>query len=262
MAKIQLKSDIITPFGGIFSIINLFHRLKLDKVIDGHLGNRVKLFGFQYSQIIESIFYLYLCGGTHIEDLNMLGSHLEQMPGVDIPSPDTVLNGIKELTCENTCYTSDKGKRYEQNLNGKLNELMLELLLATGQLKAGLYDFDFDHQAIETEKQDTQCCYKGFRAYFPGIAQINGMTVGIENRDGNMPVKFHQADTLERYYKRLKDRGIAIYRSRMDCGSYSEDIVRMVHSYSYLFYIRALSSETLREEIKKEDRLENCKDWR
>ena len=40
MAKIQLKSDNINPFGGLFSIFNQFDRSGLRQVIDGHLGRR------------------------------------------------------------------------------------------------------------------------------------------------------------------------------------------------------------------------------
>ena len=40
MAKIQLKSDNINPFGGLFSIFSMFNRSGLRSVIDGHLGRR------------------------------------------------------------------------------------------------------------------------------------------------------------------------------------------------------------------------------
>ena len=40
MAKIQLKSDNINPFGGLFSILNIFNRSGLRSVIDQHLGWR------------------------------------------------------------------------------------------------------------------------------------------------------------------------------------------------------------------------------
>ena len=40
MAKIQLKSDDINPFGGLFSILNIFNRSGLRSVIDRHLGRR------------------------------------------------------------------------------------------------------------------------------------------------------------------------------------------------------------------------------
>lgn len=75
-------------------------------------------------------------------------------------------------------------------------------LLATGQLLPdNEYDFDFDHQFIETEKFDAKITYKKFTGYSPGIATVGDVIVGIENRDGNTNVRFHQEDTLKRIFE-------------------------------------------------------------
>ena len=58
----------------------------------------------------------------------------------------------------------------------------------------------------------------------PGVVSIDGIIAYIENRDGNTPVKFHQADTLSRAFKLLHSYGLHIGIFRADCGSYSEDI--------------------------------------
>ena len=62
MAKIQIKSEELTPFGGIFSIMEQFDS-KLSSVIDSTLGMRCKLYGYQYSEIIRSLMSVYFCGG-------------------------------------------------------------------------------------------------------------------------------------------------------------------------------------------------------
>ena len=51
MAKIQIKSEKLTPFGGIFSIMEQFDAL-LAQTIDSTLGLRCTLFGYQYSEIL------------------------------------------------------------------------------------------------------------------------------------------------------------------------------------------------------------------
>ena len=48
MAKIQIKSEKLTPFGGFFSIMEQFDAL-LAQTIDFTLGLRCTLFGYQYS---------------------------------------------------------------------------------------------------------------------------------------------------------------------------------------------------------------------
>ncbi len=53
MAKIQIKSEKLTPFGGIFSIMEQFDST-LSSVIDSTLGLRCRSFGYQYSEIVRS----------------------------------------------------------------------------------------------------------------------------------------------------------------------------------------------------------------
>lgn len=240
MAKIQNKSEKITSFGGIFPIMEQFDAL-MTQVIDSTLGLRCKSYGYQYSEILRSLMCVYFCGGSCIEDVTThLMKHLSLHPTLRTCSADTILRAIEELTCDNTQYTSASGKLYEFNTADTMNNLLLNALLATGQLKKGQeYDFDFDHQYLETEKYDTKPTYKKFLGYGPGIAVIDDMIVGIENRDGNTNVRFNQRDTLERIFKRLEDRGVSISRARMDCGSCSEDIVETVEAHCKHFYIRA-----------------------
>ena len=223
----------------------------LSKTIDSTLGLRCKLFGFQYSEIIRSLMCVYFCGGSCIEDItNHLMPYVSQHPKLRTCSSDTILRAIEELTEDNITYTSDSGKSYDFNKAEKLNDLLLNALLVTGQLKkGGEYDFDFDHQFIETEKYDAKNTYKHFKGYGPGIAVINDMIVGVENRDGNANVRFHQQETLERMFLRLEGKSVKINRARMDCGSCSEEIVKMIEKHCKLFYIRANRCSSLYDDI-------------
>ena len=53
MAKVQIKSEKITAFGGIFFVLDKFDSI-LSSVIDSHLGLRSKLIGYQYSEIYHT----------------------------------------------------------------------------------------------------------------------------------------------------------------------------------------------------------------
>lgn len=86
----------------------------------------------------------------------ILASYLELSPDTEIPSTDTLLRGIKGLSELDIQYTSHKEASYAFNKTERLNELMLVLLSQTGQLKKEcLYDLNFDHYFIPTEKYDT-----------------------------------------------------------------------------------------------------------
>ena len=250
MAKVAIKSEKLSPFGGIFSIMEQFDS-RLSSVIDSTLGMRCRLYGYQYSEIIRSLMSVYFCGGSCIEDVTThLMSHLSLHPTLRTCSADTILRAIKELTQENISYTSDTGKTYDFNTADNLNTLLLNCLFATGQLKEGeMYDVDFDHQFIETEKYDAKPTYKKFLGYRPGVAVVGDLIVGIENSDGNTNVRFHQADTHKRFFALLESQNIRVNRFRADCGSCSKEIVSEIEKHCKHFYIRANRCSSLYNDI-------------
>ena len=55
MAKVQIKSEKLTPFGGIFQIMEQFDSM-LSPIIDQTLGQRCRsIIGYQYSEIVRWI---------------------------------------------------------------------------------------------------------------------------------------------------------------------------------------------------------------
>lgn len=176
MAKIQIKSEKLTPFGGIFSIMEKFDSM-LSPVIDSTLGQRCSsIFGYQFSEIVRSLMSVYFCGGSCVEDVtSQLMRHLSYHPTLRTCSSDTILRAIKELTQENISYTSDQGKTYDFNTADKLNTLLINALVSTGELKEiEEYDVDFDHQFLETEKYDAKPTYKSSSA--TGLAYMLSVT--------------------------------------------------------------------------------------
>ena len=66
MTKLQIKSDRITSFGGIYFVNRLFDQFSLGKVI-----NDIRLFGavlrhngYQWDEIVKSLFDIYLVAVT------------------------------------------------------------------------------------------------------------------------------------------------------------------------------------------------------
>lgn len=253
--KVQKNSTQVSPFAGINYISNEFDRVGLSHLIDKELGDRGGLIGYTYSDIIKNYGNIFYCGGDCAEDIQQhFKRDLKSIPHNEVPSPDTILRGIKELATDNTEYTSKSDKSYSFNINYKLNLLNIKSLLLTNQLtKDKYYDFDYDNQIIATGKYDAKNTYKHSKGYCPGVGTIGNKIVFIENRDGNANVKFEQASTLTRAYSLLKEEGIKINRSRMDAGSYSQDIIKVVATNSKLFYIRANKSEDLCAQIANID---------
>ena len=56
MAKVNIKSEKITPFGGIYYASKAFYALSLDKVINGTLGVRSSTYnGYQWDEIMSAM---------------------------------------------------------------------------------------------------------------------------------------------------------------------------------------------------------------
>lgn len=258
MAKVSIKSEVLTPFGGIYFTNKAFNALSLGKVINEALGTRSSTYnGYQWDEIVAALLDVYLCGGDCVEDVNRKECHLRETPDIRIPTSHTIGRAIKELACENIEYKSQTGNVYRFNINSALNGLLMKLNMAMGLFRRGqTVNLDFDHVALETNKYDAKYSYKHFNAYFPGVVSANGIIMYVENRDGNTPVKFHQADTLSRAFKLLRSHGLHVGIFRADCGSYSEDIIRTVDGNCQVFYIRASNSASMYSNIQ------GVKEWK
>ena len=54
MAKVNIKSEKITPFGGIYYASKAFYALSLDKVINGTLGVRSSTYnGYLWDEVMQ-----------------------------------------------------------------------------------------------------------------------------------------------------------------------------------------------------------------
>ena len=258
MAKVNIKSEKITPFGGIYYASKAFYALSLGKVINDTLGVRSPTYnGYKWEEVASAMSDVFLCGGDCVEDVNRSECHLRESPEARIPTSHTVGRAIKELSHDDLEYKSSSGNVFRFNTNPKLNDLLMKLNMKMGLLKTDqTVNVDFDHVFVKTGKTDTKYSYKQAYGYFPGVVSIDGIITYIENRDGNTPVKFHQADTLSRAFKLLHSNSLHIGIFRADCGSFSEDIIRTVDGNCRIFYIRAIHSASMYS------RIQDIREWK
>ena len=101
MAKVAIKSENLSPFGGIFSMEQFDSNLS--SVIDSTPGMRCRLYGYQYSEIIRSLMSVDFCGSSCIEDVTThLMYHLSLHPTLRTCSADTILRAINCFGTRNT----------------------------------------------------------------------------------------------------------------------------------------------------------------
>ena len=189
MAKVNIKSEKITPFGGIYFASKAFYALSLDKVINGTLGVRSSTYnGYQWDEVMSAMSDVFLCGGDCVEDVNRSECHLRESPEVRIPTSHTIGRAIKELSHENLEYRPSSGNVFKFHTTPRLNDLLMKLNMKMGLFKSGkTVNVDFDHLFVKTGKADATYSYKHAYGYFPGVASINGIIAYIENYDGNTP---------------------------------------------------------------------------
>ena len=159
MAKVAIKNENITSFGGICHIMDVFSKLDFEKLTESVLGKRGSSGKtFSHGSIFGSLFFCYLCDEECLEDINVLIGQFKQRPDTLLPSADTVGRGLKELAEENIVYKSEtSGKSYSFNTAEKLNTLLLRMIQRMGLVKAGSHvDMDFDHQFIPAHKFDAK----------------------------------------------------------------------------------------------------------
>jgi hypothetical protein len=252
--KITYSTSKINSFGGINFADRLINNASVYQTISQVLGNRGDKAGYQYDDLIRSYLMMVFCGGECAEDITEhLRGELSQIRSFQVPSADTLLRMQKELATEKETITSPTGTEHDRNVNEKMNNLMVRLLVLTNQLSPlkGDYVFDYDNQFIPAEKYDSKRSYKHADGYFPGIASINNYPVYIENRNGNSNVKFKQDETLKRAYANLSAFGIKAKHSRMDCGSFDKEVIPVVEANSQYFYIRAQRCANLYQQIRE-----------
>lgn len=249
---ITKSAEQITPFGGLNFCLDHYHQSGLAELIDRHLGPRGANAAFGYSDIIANQLAVLLSGGDCAEDLGEhLSGPLAGIKGLSVCSPDTLLRGIKELSCvSRKVRHPSSGVAHTFNINAPLNDLLLKALRMTGQLSRDTaYTLDYDNQIIATAKWDAARSYKSCYGYQPGVASIEGLPVYVEGRNGNSQASFEQAATLRRLFERLTANGVSVGCFRADAASYGREVLEVVQAYTERFYIRARRSAAMDRRI-------------
>ena len=105
-----LKSSKISPFGGLNFVIEKLDQLGIDSVLKKELPELPSQSKYEWKDLLYSFWGVFFCGGDCIEDL---GNHLkiafEKNPMVKLPSPDRVLDRMKELAVPQSEFTVPRG---------------------------------------------------------------------------------------------------------------------------------------------------------
>lgn len=237
--KIQ-NSSAISPFGGLNFVLKEFETLGLNNL----LKESLPILPIQSTYSWKDIFYTYwsilFCGGECAEDISInLGRGLKT-PYMKCPSPDRLLNRLKELAEPKTSIQKNRSLAINEiSTNYRLSILNIKLLKKVGLLKAQNLVLDYDNTIIYTDKSDAKMTYKKDKGYFPGVGIVGNIIVYIENRNGNSAPHSMQDDTIDRMMHLLESQNIKVDCFRADSASYQFSTITTARKYFKRIFVRA-----------------------
>lgn len=256
-----IQSNHISSFGGINFVLNEFDNVGINKLLNSNLPKLPSQSKFEWKDIFYSFWAVLFCGGDCAEDISInLRDSLKSNPFIKIPSPDRILNRIKQLSEPSQILTTPRGiKEHQFSINTKLNELNISLLKKISNLKEKNLTLDYDNTLIFSKKADAKMTYKKQFGYAPGVGIIGKDIVYIENRNGNSNAETLQQDTLKRMFDLLNKKDIKIKNFRADGASYNFLTLLEADKNVDRLFIRARMSPSLNEAINKVDKWEEVK---
>jgi hypothetical protein len=241
-----LKSQTLSAFGGMNFVFDFNKKSELNTLIESIFPELSSNSKYSWSDFFNTLISLYLCGGEYIEDIQShLKNHFQDNPYMKMPSSDTMLRRMSELSVDNrSCVTKRGSVTHTYNYNEKLNLLNLLYLKSQNVFNSGDVVLDYDNTIIFNEKSDSKMTYKRNPGYQPGVCTVNEEHIlFVENRNGNSDAKSFQDETFGRLFTLLKSNGIdKIHHFRADAASYQYDIVNSLEQEVDNFYIGCRNS--------------------
>src|SRR6056297_3442951 len=243
--KIQ-KSAEIGAFGGMNFVFDFLESNNLGTLLNQELPYLKTQSQYSWKDIFYALMSIYYCGGDYIEDLGThLNPHFQNNPFVKIPSPDTVLRRLQQLSEQNQQCQTKRGKvEHSYNTNRILNKLNIKILDCIGAFNTEAVTIDYDNTILFSEKKDCAMTYKRDKGYQPGVCTLNEhYMLYLENRGGNSDAKSFQHETLERMFDLIEQkRADKPDHFRADAASYQYDVIKLLSEKVKNFYIGCRNS--------------------
>lgn len=241
ITKVINSSKKINPFGGLFFVINDLKNKGISKLIDTHLGKRVKQAKYSYSDILLNWTYCNLCGAERLEDIEKLRDSLD----MKLPSHDALGTVMKSFATKTDTMKTLKST-HQFNIHNPMNKLMINIALKLGLLnKKESYTLDYDNTIIRARKYDSTKAYDFSIGYQPGVSFIDKVPVYIEGRNGNSNASYKILDTIKRTFDNLDSVGVKINVFRSDAAACQSKLMDYMDDRGIKFFIRYRKSQDL-----------------
>lgn len=273
MMKAVRSERNISPHGGAVPILKKIKEFGIPQVIRACLGKRVAQSIFGYEDILIAWVLTSLCGGTRLDHITKMKKKLSIIPGLKLPSHDTLGRGMKKLATETltACNISSKKTikvtHADYNDNIPMNQMLVKATKRAGALKEGpSYTLDVDATFISTEcrgairrlDENGKIDYAKI-GFNPMVCLIGDLPVFISMRNGNAAASFQIKQCLQNCLTLLEESKIKVGRVISDAAGYNKDTFEMLDARGIKFNVRfpfTKKMETFKSQLKK------CDNWR
>lgn len=268
-----IRSNIkISPHGGAVPILKKMKEFGIPQVIRACLGKRKEQSKYGYDDVFIAWVLTALCGGTRLDHVTKLKKKLNIIPGLKIPSHDTLGRVMKKLATESftsrsVSKSTNKLSFTDYNDNIPLNNMLVKTTKRAGALKEGYsYTLDIDATFISTECRGAvrKVNEKGKIDYSrigfnPMICLIGDLPVFISMRNGDAASRFQIPECIKNCISILEESKIKVGRVISDAAGYSKEAFEMLNNKGIKFLVRfpyTVKMETFKIELSK------CNSWR
>lgn len=232
----KTHSDILTTrYGGVIPVIKEMIKRGMPELIDSSLEKDVPRkhnSKYKFSDMFLSWIAAALCGATRIDHVTGLKDDLGVIPGLNVPSHDT-MGRMMKLLSSNT-KIQERKMNHQVNANYYDDNISLNKLLIQASKRMGILNEDKEYILdVDCTFIDTRCIGaksmkdKDAPGFYPMICLIGELPVFVEMRNGNSIADFRIAECIEGCLKILESENIKIKKVRTDGAGYRKDLIEM-----------------------------------
>ncbi len=271
--KAKRSNTKISPHGGAVPILQKIKEFGIPQVIRGCLGKRKEQSRYGYEDVFIAWVLTALCGGTRLDHITKLKKKLNIIPGLKLPSHDTLGRVMKQVGSETITAKSITKKREgkivftEYTDNIKLNRMLVKATKRMGALVEGRsYTMDIDATFIPTEcrgairkvNEQGKIDYSKI-GFNPMVCVIGDLPVFISMRNGDAGSRFQILECLQNCLGLLDESKIRVGRVISDAAGYNKEVLEMLDGRGIKFNIRFPYKINMLDFRKK---LGECNSWR
>lgn len=250
--KARRSNMKVTPHGGVVPILKLLKDCGIPQTIRNSFDKRPHWSSYENDDVFISLILTIICGGTRLDHITKLKKKLEVIPGLKVPSHDTLGRVLKKLATKTDCKRNiskkAKGKisftHYSDNL--PLNELLVKCTKKMGLFQKGRkYTLDVDATFVPTKSKEARKAsglknIKQNYGHAPLVCLIDNLPVYMSLRSGNASPAFGLQSSLAESIDILEKNNISIGRVRSDAAGQVTEMLEMLHSRGIKFNVRKI----------------------